>query len=482
MRSSQLLRASHDDEAITRGGASGARARRPAGPPARSRSGARRSARGRPGHARAPQAAGDPAEAAPSADVPRRDRGRCAPRAGPPRAAPAARDRDRSRPAPGPRGRRSRRHARATATPRRRWCGSRSGTRTADGAEWRAPVRAHRPASSQSAALHGTRSIATSTAALDAQLAALSPSPDSAIRAAAPRSRAMRARNADHRFRAIAIWGLGRLTDAPAAPELIKALDGRQADVVAAACLGLGRHPATGGRCSRCSRSPPIRRRPTEMRRAAIIGLGHAAARSAAARDVDSAGADRAPRLRRSASSPRRPPWRWPGRAIRAACSRSSSRALLPRRFALADAARSARSARRLGRPARRRRTRPASSPDRSSTSTRCWRCRRPPTGGPTPLWRAHTRELQDLLADALARGGDARHEALAALDSRPDGPALGALTPDTDAPLGAGRAAATREIVQPLADKLAALLDDAGRRVARDSACACSPSWATTA
>ena len=56
-----------------------------------------------------------------------------------------------------------------------------------------------------------------------------------------------------------------------------------------------------------------------------------------------------------------------------------------------------------------------------------------------TPLWRAHTRELQDLLAEAIARGGDARHDALAALDSRPDGPALGALTPDTDAALGAG-------------------------------------------
>jgi HEAT repeat protein len=78
------------------------------------------------------------------------------------------------------------------------------------------------------------------------------------------------------------------------------------------------------------------------------------------------------------------------------------------------------------------------------------------------PLWRGHTRELQDLLADALARGGEARHEALAALDNRPDAPALGALTPEADVALSPETTAAVREVVQPIADKLAALLDDA--------------------
>jgi HEAT repeat protein len=79
-----------------------------------------------------------------------------------------------------------------------------------------------------------------------------------------------------------------------------------------------------------------------------------------------------------------------------------------------------------------------------------------------TPLWRSHTRELHDLLADAIARGGDARHEALTVLDSRPDGMGLGALTPDADAAPSAETVAAVREVVQPLADRLATLLDDA--------------------
>jgi HEAT repeat protein len=84
-----------------------------------------------------------------------------------------------------------------------------------------------------------------------------------------------------------------------------------------------------------------------------------------------------------------------------------------------------------------------------------------PPVPDLAPLWRAHTRELQDLLADALAHGGDARHEALAALDARPEGPALGALTAGPELALTAETAAAIREVVQPLADRLAGLLDD---------------------
>jgi HEAT repeat protein len=76
-------------------------------------------------------------------------------------------------------------------------------------------------------------------------------------------------------------------------------------------------------------------------------------------------------------------------------------------------------------------------------------------------VWRGRTRDLQELLADAIGRGGDARREAMAALDSRTDGLALGALTPDDIAP-SAETTAALREVVQPNADRLATVLDDA--------------------
>jgi tetratricopeptide (TPR) repeat protein len=266
--------------------------------------------------------------------------------------------------------------------------------------------------------------------------------------------------NTDRRFRSIAIWGLGRLPDSPAAPELIKALDDRQADVVAAACLGLGRHPGPASLEPLLALAADARR-PIEVRRAAIVGLGHAAARSAAARSsatpalvelLDSGD----PELAQAAGLALA--WSRETRALLPLLSR----ALLPRRFALGDPG--------VPMEALAAWNTTAAPPDegRRLDGTQLDVDKlfaAPGSAAPVdfaPLWRGHTRELQDLLADAIARGGDARNEALAVLDSRPDGLGLGALTPDADLALSPETAAAIREVVQPLADRLAILLDDA--------------------
>jgi tetratricopeptide (TPR) repeat protein len=277
-----------------------------------------------------------------------------------------------------------------------------------------------------------------------------------------PRGRPAFARYAststDHRFRAVAVWGLGRLPDAPA-PELTRALDDRQPVVVVAACLGLGRHPGP-------TTLPPLfevaadARRPIEMRRAAIIALGHASARSAAARAsaspaltelLDAGDPDLAQAAALALAWSRDPRGLFPLLA----------RAVLPRHFALTDAgvALEALAAWQIA----------AAPPDEArwvvgaplDADMLLSLPAVPPVPDLAPLWRAHTRELQDLLADALAHGGDARHEALAALDARPEGPALGALTAGPELALTAETAAAIREVVQPLADRLAGLLDD---------------------
>ena len=76
-----------------------------------------------------------------------------------------------------------------------------------------------------------------------------------------------------------------------------------------------------------------------------------------------------------------------------------------------------------------------------------------------TPLWREHGREIVELLGDALTGSVDERREALAAVDGAGDGIALGAIVPDGS--LGPETAVAVRELLLPLADRLAALLDD---------------------
>ena len=308
-------------------------------------------------------------------------------------------------------------------------------------------------------ALRMARSISNAAAGTEVQLAALA----ALARLGDPRGRPAFARfapvNNDHRHRALAIWGLGRLSDATAAPELLKALDDRQADVVAAACLGLGRHP-TAGALQPLFALAADARRPEETRRAAIIGLGHAAAHSAAVRGsvspalielLDSGDPEIAQAAAMALAWSRDPRGLFPLLA----------RALLPHRFALPDAgvaveALAAWHAAAVPPDEARRLTGSLVDVDALLTLPSA-----PVPAELTALWRAHTRELQDLLADALARGGDARREALTALDSRPDTPALGALTPDADVAMNAETAAAAREVVQPIADKLAALLDD---------------------
>jgi len=243
------------------------------------------------------------------------------------------------------------------------------------------------------------------TSNTDAQLAALI----ALARLGDPRGRPAFARyaslpGADHRFRAAALWGLGRLPDGSAAPDLIRALDDRQPDVVVAACLGLGRHPGSATLRPLFALAADARR-PIEARRAAIIGLGHAAALDAGAR------ASTAPALIDLLDSG--DPELAQAAALALAWSRDPrglspllSRALLPRRFALADAgvplealaawqasAAPPDEARRL-----------ASTP--LDVDTLLAVPATPPAADLTPLWRTHTRELQELLADALARGG----------------------------------------------------------------------------
>jgi HEAT repeat protein len=308
-------------------------------------------------------------------------------------------------------------------------------------------------------ALRNARSIATSAAGTDVQLAALL----ALARLGDPRARGAFLRftgpNSDNRFRAIAIWGLGRLSDAGDLPELMKALDGRQGNVVAAACLGLGRQPSPASLQPLFALAADSRR-PTEARRAAIIGLGHASARSVAARDraspalvelLDSGDQELVEAAAMALAWSRDPRGLLPLLA----------RALLPHRFALADSSipLEALAAWQAG----------AAPPDEARQLTgplldvdALLSLPAPaPPADLTALWRGHTRGLQELLADALAHGGDVRRDALAALDDRPDAPGLGALTPEADGPISPETAAATREIVQPLADRLAALLDE---------------------
>ncbi|HZL18662.1 MAG TPA: HEAT repeat domain-containing protein [Polyangia bacterium] len=89
-----------------------------------------------------------------------------------------------------------------------------------------------------------------------------------------------------------------------------------------------------------------------------------------------------------------------------------------------------------------------------------------PARGDLAPLWRAHTRALVDILSEALTGGGALRRDALAALDSRQDGPGLGALEPQTEAQPSADLASALRAVAVPLADRIAILLDDPDREV----------------
>jgi tetratricopeptide (TPR) repeat protein len=267
------------------------------------------------------------------------------------------------------------------------------------------------------------------------------------------------ASSADVRMRAAALWGLGRLDDARAVPDLIKALDDRQPDVVIAACFGLGRQPSTSAADALLAVAADARR-PSSVRRAAMVALGRVATRPGPERQtviptlldlLDAGDAELARAAAQSLAWSREP----------AALAALLSRALLPRRFALPDASAPLQALAAWQSS--------ASVPDeaRLLVGARI-DVDAVLAGSPTsavdvsPLWRTHTRDLQELLSDALARGGDARREALAALDGRADGLSLGPLTPEAAASLAPETVAATREVVAPLADRLGSLLDDA--------------------
>jgi tetratricopeptide (TPR) repeat protein/HEAT repeat protein len=254
--------------------------------------------------------------------------------------------------------------------------------------------------------------------------------------------------------RAAAIWGLGRIADPRASAILQRALTERVPDIQAAACLGLGRRASddpTVALLIRLARDPA---RPPIVRRAAAFALGQPGRTAATPALLDLLDAGDAELSRAAASALARA---GDPRALPALLAR----ALLPRKFALADA-------------------------EAPLAALGVWLAARPLpdearlVGGelnlsdlltdlaetPAPadlarLWRAHTRTLADLLGETLTHGGELRRDALAVLDSRRDGPGLGALAPQTDAQPSAELASALREVALPLAERLAILLDD---------------------
>jgi tetratricopeptide (TPR) repeat protein len=78
-----------------------------------------------------------------------------------------------------------------------------------------------------------------------------------------------------------------------------------------------------------------------------------------------------------------------------------------------------------------------------------------------TALWRDDPRALGDLLNRGLAVAGPRRQRALAAMDARDDGPALGQLAPAGRAPMPVATAAAVREVAGQAREAVAKLLDD---------------------
>ena len=248
----------------------------------------------------------------------------------------------------------------------------------------------------------------------------------------------------DVRLRAAALWGLGRLDDARAMPDLVKALDDRQPDVVIAACFGLGRQPMAAA-VDALRTVAADARRPVAVRRAAIVALGRVATRPGPERHGAIAGlldlldAGDAELARPAALGLA---WSREPRALAALLAR----ALLPRRFALPDATvpLQALAAWQIS----------ATVPDEArllaGSRIDVDALLASPSAAAvdvSSLWRAHTRDLQDLLAEALARAGDARREALAALDRPQRGP--GARPTDARSgrpPVGRSRGGDTRD------------------------------------
>ena len=237
-----------------------------------------------------------------------------------------------------------------------------------------------------------------------------------------------------------------------------RAIGDPRPEIEALACLGLGRH-ADARTVTLLARLGADAARPSELRIAATLALGRAGGAQAAAALVQSL--DRGDEeLSRAAALALA--WTRDPRALPALLAR----ALLPGEFALAssEAPLAALAAWQAGGPPPDE-ARSIAGNDLSIPAMLAALLEAAPARDLTPLWRAHTGEIDAILSDALTRGGSARRAALEALDARTDGLALGPLTPMGDAPSAPETAVAAREVAWPLADGIAPALDDPDRR-----------------
>jgi tetratricopeptide (TPR) repeat protein len=255
----------------------------------------------------------------------------------------------------------------------------------------------------------------------------------------------------DGRLRAAAVWALGRTGVANDTAVFTRALRDARADVAGFACLGLGRTrgPHTAGHLSSVARDVA---RPLAVRRAALAGLGASSdpAATSTLLAVARAGDDVLARG-----------------ALLALGARRDRRALptlledaLVARPPVREAARLALDAWAAG-----------AAPADEAVAVEGTRLDLDALlGGLEPalsgadtsgLWRDDARLVAGLLADALRGGPERRLAALAALDSRDDGPGLDGLVAPGAAPLAPATAAALVGVVALTRDDVAARLDD---------------------
>jgi tetratricopeptide (TPR) repeat protein/HEAT repeat protein len=265
----------------------------------------------------------------------------------------------------------------------------------------------------------------------------------------------------DATLRAAAVWALGRVASPRSAPLLRRALDDRRIDIVALACLGLGRARGDSGAVAALATIAGDPARPARVRRAAALGLGLAGDRAAAAAllallssgddDLERAAAaalgvlaDARPpaALLALALLPPRPRAGSEGPAI-AALDRLAAGLPLPDEATAIE----------------------GGKVDVEAMLAVLTAAPRPTDR--TALWLDRTRDVDTILSDGLVHGGPARRRALEVLDSRAEGPGLGPLAPQADAPVSAAVAAALREVAAGLRDRIAALLDDPDPEIA---------------
>jgi HEAT repeat protein len=271
-----------------------------------------------------------------------------------------------------------------------------------------------------------------------------------------PRGRAVLERlvaTADPNLRAASVWALGRIPGPRSRPLLLAALQDRRSEVVMAAALGLGRLGEAEDAAALC-RLAADGRAPLGVRRAAIVALARTASRRTTATlfELLDGGDDELARAAALALAWSQDP---------AATDGLLARAVLPRSFALGEpgAPLAALDAIRIGAgPPDEARALPPARLDLDAVLAAL--VTPPPHGDLTPLLRAHAGALVETLARALAREGDARTEAAVALDGWGEGLRLGAVAEAGDGVPAPDTAAILRDIVLPLADRLAPLLD----------------------